>query len=51
MIRNAGAALGFQIDGAKPFFSLQNSESRSEPCSIVQYLKKIDGAIAPLAPT
>ena len=32
-ISNAGAALGFQIDGAKTFFSPQNRKNSSEHCA------------------
>ena len=45
----SGAALGYQIDGAKTFFSPQNRENSSKPSNSAIF-QKIDGAIAALAP-
>ena len=39
LLRFAGAALGFQMDGAKPLFSPKNRGKSSEPCLLVEYFK------------
>ena len=43
-----GAALGFQIDGAKTFFSPQKRENSFEPYLLVEYSKKSMVQLHPL---